>query len=550
MKKLFQAPDRPSAAVQRAAAAHGLSIFYVKYLGAIEVSEPKGAHVAETAMKQVIAQCEAYKKSGWQAPKAELSITSLGLKVTDRANGKVFIDLPLRQVSYCQDERATNRYFVFIAREQPDQPMKCFVYKSDYQAAEIMTALGSAFKKAASEEPKSSAGASSNKAAAVAWAGARETQPPAQQSRSKDSEIETLRRQLQEKEAEAARLRAALNGGGAPAAAASRAPVRVTSPRGPPISADDDAAGYFTLDEATSPKPRGGFDSDFGADSFGAPAAPAVAAVAAPAPAVRQGQRNPNNPYARARGAPPPTQLAATSQISVPTTAGRKGPPSPKPPRADFATSAAPSASAWAAAPSAAPTAPAAASFPAGLTPVGPIGSALEDFGGAATVDDAVNHAEPLDDLNDIDDLVSQVATQATVSSGGAIELPESGQGAGSESDDDTAAAGISPGEWQGSEHVPLVPLCNHVWGLATPDDEGLVDGGQIRPLMMMSQLPNETLSEIWGLVDTEQRGAVDFRQFGYLLGLMSLAQRGEPLDTSLIGPDTPSPHLEGLQPM
>jgi hypothetical protein len=42
----------------------------------------------------------------------------------------------------------------------------------------------------------------------------------------------------------------------------------------------------------------------------------------------------------------------------------------------------------------------------------------------------------------------------------------------------------------------------------------------------------------------------VDFKQFGYILGLMSQAQRGEALDTATINENTPSPHLEGLQPM
>jgi hypothetical protein len=71
--------------------------------------------------------------------------------------------------------------------------------------------------------------------------------------------------------------------------------------------------------------------------------------------------------------------------------------------------------------------------------------------------------------------------------------------------------------EWRGSEFVELVPLCNHVWGLATPDENGLVDGGQIRPLMLMSQLPMDSLAEIWGLADTEQNGAVRHILFEFI---------------------------------
>jgi hypothetical protein len=42
----------------------------------------------------------------------------------------------------------------------------------------------------------------------------------------------------------------------------------------------------------------------------------------------------------------------------------------------------------------------------------------------------------------------------------------------------------------------------------------------------------------------------VDYRQFAFLMGLMAQAQRGDTLDPSTIGPESPSPHLEGLQPI
>ena len=53
LKKVFGSGDRPSSAVQKAAAAHGLSLFYVKYMGAMDVAEPKGSHIADNAMKLV-----------------------------------------------------------------------------------------------------------------------------------------------------------------------------------------------------------------------------------------------------------------------------------------------------------------------------------------------------------------------------------------------------------------------------------------------------------------------------------------------------------------
>ena len=40
----------------------------------------------------------------------------------------------------------------------------------------------------------------------------------------------------------------------------------------------------------------------------------------------------------------------------------------------------------------------------------------------------------------------------------------------------------------------------------------------------------------------------INYRQFGFVLGLLSQAQRGEELDTSSIGEHTPPPQLEGLK--
>ena len=56
---------------------------------------------------------------------------------------------------------------------------------------------------------------------------------------------------------------------------------------------------------------------------------------------------------------------------------------------------------------------------------------------------------------------------------------------------------------------MPLVKLCQHVWSLSTPDDEGCLDGGQMRNLMVMSGLDNAMLGTIWTMVDSEQRGKV-----------------------------------------
>jgi len=42
----------------------------------------------------------------------------------------------------------------------------------------------------------------------------------------------------------------------------------------------------------------------------------------------------------------------------------------------------------------------------------------------------------------------------------------------------------------------------------------------------------------------------MDYRQLGFLLGLMSQAQRGQALDPNNVGAATPPPDLAGLKPM
>ena len=133
------------------------------------------------------------------------------------------------------------------------------------------------------------------------------------------------------------------------------------------------------------------------------------------------------------------------------------------------------------------------------------------------------------------------------------------------------AAAAAAPVSAVDPSQTPLVRLCQHVWSLATPDADSMLDGMQMRPLMLMSQLPAQVLGQVWALVDTAQIGKVglmtcplclvlaraahsfaaqiDYRQLGFLLGLMGQAQRNEPLDRAAIGALTAPPVLHGLKP-
>eukprot|EP00040_Diaphanoeca_grandis_P010100 m.51747 g.51747 ORF g.51747 m.51747 type:complete len:510 (-) comp21493_c2_seq1:64-1593(-) len=92
-----------------------------------------------------------------------------------------------------------------------------------------------------------------------------------------------------------------------------------------------------------------------------------------------------------------------------------------------------------------------------------------------------------------------------------------------------------------------FLDVLNFCYNKCQVDDGGRIDGSQLKPLLMMSKLPNDILGEVWSLVDAEKAGSVDYVQLGYLLGLMGQAQRGETLDIGSLGAESVPPQLEGL---
>lgn len=64
--------------------AHGLALFYVKYLGNVEVTEARGNRVVDLALHEIIANNKGRKREGFKTPRIEFSVTSSGIKLTDR----------------------------------------------------------------------------------------------------------------------------------------------------------------------------------------------------------------------------------------------------------------------------------------------------------------------------------------------------------------------------------------------------------------------------------------------------------------------------------
>ena len=83
--------------------------------------------------------------------------------------------------------------------------------------------------------------------------------------------------------------------------------------------------------------------------------------------------------------------------------------------------------------------------------------------------------------------------------------------------------------------------LAKRVWEQLGLDDDGLADGGTLRPLLMESGLPVAQLGEVWQIADTQSRGSLSFGEFACLCGLIGQAQRGEPMDPTTVDPNGPA---------
>jgi len=71
------------------------------------------------------------------------------------------------------------------------------------------------------------------------------------------------------------------------------------------------------------------------------------------------------------------------------------------------------------------------------------------------------------------------------------------------------------------------------------PQDDGMVGGADVRPVLVGSGLEMAQLGQIWMEVDQERRGKVDVDQLGLILGLIKQVQNGEAVSLDTLDPDT-----------
>ena len=66
---------------------------------------------------------------------------------------------------------------------------------------------------------------------------------------------------------------------------------------------------------------------------------------------------------------------------------------------------------------------------------------------------------------------------------------------------------------------------------------------------LLMSELPHDVLAAAWEMADQEHRGKLNRQQVLLLLGLLSTAQSGQPLEPALVTVHTSPPLLQGMAP-
>jgi len=128
---------------------NGHVVYLVKFLGDIEVDQPKGIEVVKQTFQklkfnQQLKKSEAGSGNA-KTPKAELTISVSGVTIQEPKSKKVLHEYPLHRISYCADDKAEKRFFSFIAKDADSTKHTCFVFLSDKLAEEITLTIGQAF---------------------------------------------------------------------------------------------------------------------------------------------------------------------------------------------------------------------------------------------------------------------------------------------------------------------------------------------------------------------------------------------------------------------
>lgn len=123
----------------------GQVLYNVKFLGCVEVDQPKGSEMVRDAIRKMKFSRQIKKAEGEKLKKVELSISIDAIKIQEPKYKTVLYQYPLHYVSYCADDKSDKRMFTFIAKQKDSNKHHCYVFDSEKSAEEITLTVGQAF---------------------------------------------------------------------------------------------------------------------------------------------------------------------------------------------------------------------------------------------------------------------------------------------------------------------------------------------------------------------------------------------------------------------
>ncbi|XP_041119784.1 PTB domain-containing engulfment adapter protein 1-like isoform X3 [Polyodon spathula] len=119
--------------------------YNAKFLGNVEVDQPKGTEIVRDAVRKLKFARHIKKSEGQKTPKVELQISIYGVKILDPKTKEVQHSCQLHRISFCADDKTDKRIFTFICKDAESNKHLCFVFDSEKCAEEITLTIGQAF---------------------------------------------------------------------------------------------------------------------------------------------------------------------------------------------------------------------------------------------------------------------------------------------------------------------------------------------------------------------------------------------------------------------
>ncbi|XP_050429068.1 PTB domain-containing engulfment adapter protein 1 isoform X2 [Adelges cooleyi] len=120
--------------------------YIVKFLGNVDVDQPKGFNVIKDSIRKLKFNQQVRKSEGSKVPKVELTISVEGVALQDPKTKVIMHQYPLHRISYCADDKVDKQFFSFIVKDSNESERHtCFVFMSDKLAEEITLSIGQAF---------------------------------------------------------------------------------------------------------------------------------------------------------------------------------------------------------------------------------------------------------------------------------------------------------------------------------------------------------------------------------------------------------------------